>query len=118
MQSLKSNKRNIYYALYLGVSDITKDGYKTGEKTKNYSEPVPFLCNVSPAKGTAETEQFGINDDYDRTIVTTDMSCPIDTDSILWIGTSSASEPYNYRVVRRADSINSLLFAIKEVSKR
>ena len=117
MQSLMSNQRTIYYALYLGMSDITRDGYKTGEKKKNYADPVAFPCNVSPARSPADAEPFGINTDYDRTIVTCDLTCPITEDTILWLGTSSVSEPYNYKVVRRAESLNGLLFAIKEVSK-
>ena len=116
MQSLNSNKQTIHYALYLGVSDIYNGGYKTGEKTKSYATPVEFRCNVSPARGVADTDPFGIATDYDRTMVTCDMSCPIAEDTILWLGTST-SEPYNYKVVRRAESINGLLFAIKEVSK-
>lgn len=116
MQSLMSNQRTIYYALYLGVTDITSDGYKTGEKKKDYSAPSAFACNVSPARSPADTEPFGINTDYDRTIVTCDMTCPITEDTILWIGIPT-TQPYNYKVVRRAESINGLLFAIKEVSK-
>lgn len=116
MLSLDQNKQTIYYALYTGMTDRIKDGMKTGGKDKTYTEPVAFRCNVSPARGLSEEEQFGINADYDRTIVTTQMDCPIQEDSILWVGIPT-SEAYNYRVVRRAESINSLVFAIKKVSK-
>lgn len=116
MQSLMSNHRTVYYALYTGMTDITRDGYKTGEKRKTYSDPVAFPCNVSPARNPADTEPFGISTDYDRTIVTCDMNCPIAEDSILWVGVP-VTEPYNYKVVRRAESLNGLLFAIKEVTK-
>lgn len=116
MLSLTQNKQTIYYALYEGMVDRIKDGLKTGGKDKSYSEPVAFRCNVSPARGVADEEQFGINTDYDRTIVTSVMDCPIQEDSILWVGIST-SQAYNYRVVRKAESLNSIVYAIKEVSK-
>ncbi len=116
MQSLLANQQTIYYALYEGMTDIVKDGLKTGSKQKTYSLPVAFRCNVSPARGSAEEEQFGINTDYDRSIVTSKMDCPIQEDSILWVGIPT-TDPHNYRVVRRAVSLNSITFAIKEVNK-
>lgn len=116
MLSLCSNMQTIYYALYEGMEDIVKDGLKTGSKSKVYSDPVAFKCNVSPARGMADTEQFGISTDYDRTITTSDLNCPIEEDTILWVGVPT-TQAHNYKVVRRAQSINSVLFAIKEVSK-
>jgi hypothetical protein len=116
MLSLTQNKQTIYYALYENRTDIIKDGLKTGSKEKTYSDPVAFRCNVSPARGVADEEQFGINTDYDRTIVTTVMDCPIQEDSILWVGIPT-TEAHNYRVIRKAVSLNSIVYAIKEVSK-
>lgn len=108
--------QTIHYAMFEGMADIVRDGLKTGGKQKTYSEPVAFKCNVSPARGNADEEQFGISTDYDRTITTCDLTCPIDENSVLWVGITT-DKPHNYKVVRRAQSINSVLFAIKEVSK-
>lgn len=122
MQSLSANKRKLYYALFVSSTDkVDSQGYKTGGKEKTYTEPVELWANVSAARGTAETEQFGINDNYDRTITTTDLTLPIQEDTILWIGIEpldgqSHPVPHNYKVVRVARSVNSITYAIRKVS--
>lgn len=121
MRTLAINKQTIYYSLYNGKEDVIIDGHRTGEKRNSYSSPVKARMNVSAAKGTADTEQFGITDEYTKTIVTDDMACPIDTDSILWIGIApdvngeSGAVKHNYKVVRVAKSINSITYAVAEV---
>ena len=115
MQSLALNKQKIYYALFTGMTDaVDSQGYKTGEKVKTYADPVELKINISPSRGTADTEQFGINLDYDRTMVTADMHCPIAEDTIVWFGVP-ATEPHNYVVKAVARSLNSIVYAIKEV---
>ena len=122
MTSLDLNKQKIWYSLYSGVTDIyDTNGDKTGEKEKVYYNPVPARMNVSAARGSAEVEAFGISEDYDRIITTSNVNCPIAEDTILWIGvtpgSTASSIPYNYRVVKVAKSINSVLYAVKEVRK-
>jgi hypothetical protein len=116
MMCLTQNKQKFWYALFKEISDVTDSaGYKTGEKAKVYYAPVEMDANISAARGSSEVEQFGINENYNRTIVTDWMDCPIDTDSKLWIGVP-VSSPYNYRVVRIAKSLNSITYAISEVN--
>ena len=50
-----------------------------------YSNPVLFDFETSAGKGTAQTEVFGSNVDFSRTISTTNMSIPIDELSLIWI---------------------------------
>lgn len=117
MMCLAQNKQQLYYALYQGKTQkIDAQGNKTGQWNTTYSEPVEIWMNISAARGTADVEQFGINDSYSRTLATDDVNCPIETDSILWIGKDPSSDPYNYRVVRVAKSLNSITYAIQEVS--
>jgi len=116
MRELERNKQRIYYALYTGKVDaVDANGYKTGEKTKSYSDPVPFRINVSPARGNADREIFGIELSYIRTMTTDKLDCPIDVDTILWVGRDT-SEPHNYIVVRKAQSLNDIVYAIREVT--
>lgn len=118
MRALQRNKQTFYYALYLGATEsVDEDGYYTGEMTSSYSTPVEARANISPARGEADVELFGITEQYTKTIVTTDMNCPIDTTSQLWIGIP-ITEPYNYVVVRVAKSLNSITYAIREVSAK
>ena len=117
MQSLNSNQQTMFYALLVGTADaVDANGKKTGGKTKLYADPVEFRANVSAARGLAETEQFGINDDYERTIVTNDLDLPITEDTVLWIGICPTYGKHNYKVVRIARSVNSVTYAIKKVS--
>ena len=119
MLCLNRNKQAVWYALYKGVTDVTdSNGYKTGEKTKSYETPVKIMVNVSASKGSAITEGFGVNEDYDRTIVTNDMTCPISETTRLWVDadpTKTVPDPYDYKVMRVAKSLNSITYAIKQV---
>lgn len=115
MREMEINKQKIYYALYNGMTDsVDASGYKTGEKEKSYSDPVPFRINVSPARGNAERDGFGIDLNYSKTMSTADMDCTIAEDSILWIGVEP-TEPHNYYVVRKAVGLNDIVYAIREV---
>lgn len=89
-------------------------GNQTGEYRITYAEPKPLMVNVSAARGTIDVDQFGSNANYSRTIVTDDVECPIDANSILWIGIP-VTKPHNYVVVSVARSINSVTYAIREV---
>ena len=116
MRELEINKRNIWYATFKGYTDaVDKAGYKTGEKTKTYSDPVAIRINVSPARGNANLEIFGIDCNYSRTMTTADLECPIQEDTILWIGIPS-TDPPNYVVVRKAVSLHDIVYAIREVT--
>ena len=125
MRSLARNKQKIYYALYKGKTEIVDDyGNKTGEYDVSYDTPVEFDINVSAARGTADVDPFGINANYTKVMVTNDLSCPIDEYTALWIGITptvmegevEVAVPHNYVCVKRAPSINSISFAIREVS--
>ena len=116
MRSLDRNKQKIFYALYEGKEDIRDElGNLIGEPVLRYGNPVEYFINVSAARGTADVDLFGINTNYTKTMVTNDLSCPIDETTRLWInrGTDKA---HNYVVVSVARSINSITYAIKEVS--
>lgn len=116
MRSLVRNKQKIYYSLYERSEPIRDEwGNITGESTLDYAQPVPYFINVSAARGTADVEQFGINTNYTKTMVTNDLSCPITETTRLWINRET-DKPHNYVVVSVAKSINSVTYAIKEVS--
>lgn len=121
MVSLAENRQTVYYAELLGYTDVLDDdGYKTGEKEKSYSEPQPFLIYVSPSRGDAAWMPFGISHEYTNVMSTCDRDCPITETSVLWIGKSPRDgegnvTDFNYTVERRAEGLNSILYAIKRV---
>lgn len=123
MRTLERNKQTIYYALYEDKTPIEDEyGNETGEYTLVYSEPKEFMLNVSSARGESYTRHFGDYVDYDKVMVTTDLSVPITETSLLWIDTLPVIEdgenaiPHDYIVKKVARSLNSISYVISKVS--
>lgn len=122
MRTLKRNEQLFYYSLYKERAQLTdSDGNYTGEYGITYSDPVPMRANISPARGTAQTEQFGTGIDYDKVIVTCDMTCPIDENTVLFVDKAPAKNAsgeyvYDYVVTKIAKSLNSISIAIKKAA--
>lgn len=118
MRSLERNKQKFYYALYQGVTEATdSNGDYTGEQTITYGTPTAMYANIAPANGTAIIEQFGVDSRYTRLISTTDMGCPLDLQSVLWIDTTDTTAPPGFKVVGIRRSINSLVIIISEIHR-
>ena len=116
MRSLNRNKRTIYYALRTGDEvNLDEYGNETGETTPQYGDAVMLQCNISAASGQEAVEAFGSFTGYVRTMCVADNTCPIEEDSAVWFGVEP-TEPYNYIVVRKADSKNGILYALQEVT--
>ena len=119
MLCLDQNKQTVYYALYSSKTELTDSyGNKTGEYTVTRTAPTKARMNVSAARGTADFEEFGINDSYSRRIATDDMTTAFDTNTVWWIDKTpnEAGTDFNYVTVRVAKSLNSVTIAIKEAS--
>ena len=169
MRGLKRNMREFWYCLYksdripgdtssagnaiTGITAVEDDeqnvnyiiddyGNENGETIPQYADAVKMYANISPATGQNQVEQFGNLDSYDKVIVTCDMSCPIDEDTVLFIdkepeytevrtnevtesqalfGEDEVTEKtyripkYNYIVKRVARSLNSISIAVRKV---
>ena len=131
MRCMIRHKTKVWYAGYVSDAPILdSSNYDTGEKTVTYGNPVGIEAHVSPARGSAETEQFGDQVDYDRVIVVDDPNIGITEQSILWIETAPSIEtngslsltedgdpvtPWDYVVVRVARSQNFAQVAVKKV---
>lgn len=143
VNSLKRNKQTFYYCLFDEKIPIVDEyGNETSEYILTYHEPVTMTANISPATGYSQTEQFGNLDNYDKVIVTTDMDCPIDESSVLFLdkdveygeavtidyvpsetvlGNNEANPVtvqvplYDYIVRRVAKSLNSISIAVRKV---
>lgn len=143
MRALNRNKRSFWYCLFEEkISKVDEYGNDTGEYIVRYGTPTKMSANISPASGYAQTEQFGNLDNYDKVIVTDWMECPIDENSVLFIGkepeysdaetidyrprdtvlgddeaiTVTVEVPvYNYTVRRIAKSLNNISIAVRKV---
>lgn len=118
MRSLNRNKRTIYYALHTGEeTNLDEYGNETGESTPTYGEPIALECNISASTGAEAIQAFGSFTGYSRTICVADRNCPIDENSVVWFGREPIDNtPYNYIVVRKADSKNGTLYMLQEVT--
>ena len=124
MKALYRNKQTFWYANIIDKLPIIDEntGYETGETYIGYTAPVKADANISAARGTADLDAFGINANYSKTIVTDNLTLPIDKSTILWINKEpdengeAGDIKHDYVVVAVARSLNSLTIAIKEVS--
>lgn len=115
MKLLRRNLRSIWYRLFQGqTAQMDADGFETGETTVSYSDPISLLCSVSPASGDILADTFGTVETYDKVIITDDLSCPIDENSILFVD-ADTSGTHDYVVKRVAKSLNFIAYAVSKV---
>lgn len=116
MIDMPINQRLIYYASQTGVETLyDEDGYETGETKPTYDEPKELWINVSAAAGRAQYIAFGHFSQYTRTLITSDTQCPIKLYDAIWLNVDPTDGP-NYTVVRVADGLDSIMYAIQEVA--
>ncbi|MBR1750439.1 MAG: hypothetical protein IJ740_06070 [Ruminococcus sp.] len=116
MRDLKRNSTAVYYKNFIRAGDYKDEyGNKTGTPVRVYGEMKSCEMSVSGSKGSADSQAFGIDLDYDRTLSTADMSCEIDEYSILWLDGADLDKEHNYIVKKRSATKNQLLFAVKQV---
>lgn len=112
-------KQTIYYCLYEGKQPNIVEGKMKGY-IPIYSKPHEFRIHVGPARGTADTDMFGITLDYDKPMVTNWKECPIDENSVLFVDKEPEFDGdtplYDYVVKQVAKSKNYITYAIKKVT--
>lgn len=122
MKTLNRNKSPFWYLLY-DCKVPVKDEYgnETGEELVVYKPAVAMNANISAATGSAQVEQFGNFAGYDKVIVTDDLGCPIDENTVLFIDKDPQYDEdgkplYDYMVKRVAKSLNSISYAVSKVT--
>ena len=113
MRDLVRNRQTILYALQVFTEG--KDRYGNPSMEQSYTTPLPFSINVSADKGDIATQPFGADIQYDRTMITHDLSCPIDEHSRLWVDGRAESKSHNYVVTAVSRSLNCVKYAIRKV---
>jgi len=138
MRGLKRNQNTLYYQLYsenipiyetdldgnIVTDPVTGEPLLTGETKVGYTDPVEFRANVSAARGEAQSDPFGVDLSYDKTMVSCDMGLPIDELSVLFVDKKpefdaggNLANTADYKVVKVAKSLNSTLYAIKKITE-
>lgn len=134
MRQLRKNKRQLYYANYLGVVDETQ-GYteidgemiavKVGTK-KAYSEPIRFEANLGINNGTTDQSEYGLEvGDYNAVISADKGALPLSEQSLIWHKSKPETdadghvvpESADYRVVAIKTSLNEERFILKARDK-
>lgn len=145
MRILERNKQDLWYANPSGSATYNTDtnGLKTGEKTIPYGTPVKARMSMAissgannlGSQGMATVEPFGLVTGYTHRAVTEDISCPMSELSHVWFGIlpthieevtqtingqtvtveKEVANPHNFVVVRKAKSLNHLIYYLKEV---
>ena len=144
MRILERNKKVLWYANRASDSYVVdSNGLKTGEKTQTYNTPVKVRMSMAissgannlGSQGIAELEPYGIVTGYTARAVTEDLNCPMEEQSRVWYGilpthteqrtqtvngetvtvNVEVPNPHNYTVVRKAKSLNHLIYYLKEV---
>lgn len=138
MQGLKRNQKTLYYQLYAGmvpvyetdldgnivIDPVTGEPLLTGDFKVGYADPVEFRASISAARGEAQTDPFGVDTQYDKTVCSCDMDLPIDELSVLFVDkkpefddNGNLTNTADYKVVKVGKSLNSLLYAIKKITE-
>lgn len=118
MRNLQRNARTLHYASILGTEPVLDEyGNDTLEVTTLFSSPAPLKYNVSANVGQEAVAVFGPQTEYSRTVAITGTTCPLSEGSRVWFGVPVTGS-HNYVVVKVADSKNSFLVALREVSSR
>lgn len=140
MRSLKKNQQKLWYSTYSNQITIYErdsdeniiydeiDGEKIPRiiaERAGYNNPVSFYANISAAKGTSDSEVFGVSLDYTKAISTSDMTLPINETSLIWFETEPKynadgtvdSSSADYSVIAVAESLNNVVYAIKKRAK-
>ena len=144
MRTLARNRQEIWYATHKAESYVVDtNGLKTGEKEQTYNTPVKTRMSMAissgannlGSQGMVTLDPYGITTAYTHRAVTEDMNCSMDEESIVWFGiepTRTVTEsrvvngetvtvetevpvPHNFTVVRKAKSLNHLIYYLKEV---
>jgi hypothetical protein len=99
-----------------------KDGNYT-EEVYTYSDPVERMGVITAANGEAVTQLFGANERYDKVITLNQGENYLAIGSVLWVdtmpeidGQGKTATPYDYIVVKVAESLNFVNVAIRKVN--
>ena len=84
MRTLDRNKRKFYYCLHTAKTKIYDEDHNfTGDYTPSYAEAVIAYGNISAASGSTDTEQFGTDISYDKTVCLQGTDWPINENTVL-----------------------------------
>lgn len=124
MRTMIRNRRTFYYASLVSEEmGKDSDGNYT-EEVYTYSDPVRKTGVITAANGEAVTQLFGANERYDKVITLNLGENILAIGSVLWVDTmpvidektGKTDTPYDYIVIKVAESLNFVNVAIRKVN--
>jgi hypothetical protein len=126
MRTAEINKQTIWYANQTSlVANTDVSDNETGEFSPGYSDPVEIALNISPARGKAILDQFGVNVNYDKKMVAdSDLELPFEVGkTVFWVDVvpviesgGSTNTPHDMVLAAYPGiSINGAMYAVKYV---
>lgn len=116
MRLMQRNLQTVYYCLYQGKQAVLDNGMDSGAKEGVYAAPVAMECYLTPVVGgEARPEPFGAIQTYQYTMITDDLSCPIDEHTLLYVYAEPASNDAsgaNASVIRVSRSLDTIEYAV------
>lgn len=131
MRTMTRNRRVFYQASLVEVTMAQDTDGNYTEDAYTYSDPVKCEGVITAANGEAVTQLFGANERYDKVITLNLGEDYLEIGSVLWVdrvisldeqGHLAKDEngdvltPYDYIVVKVANSLNFVNVAIRKVN--
>ena len=115
MRTMTRNRQKFYYQNFVSKTPITdSSGYETGEESLTYTAKTEAYVNISGASTNAFRQWYGIDVNYDRTIVP-EFGLNVTEESRLWIDNLTADEP-DYIVVRISKTLNETILYVRKIA--
>lgn len=114
MKLLERDKREFWYANYVGRTMLYNGNNPTGERSTEYAEPVQAYGTFSVPNGAATAREFGTYIDYDYVIHMDGPSCPFDENAAIWLDHSPDEDP-DFKVTRIAEPRTYVAVAIRQL---
>ena len=99
MKALRRNKRPVYYAMYEGVTEQTRDGLYTGGREKHYGDATLLMMDVGASRtaygfvsSVVQMDYFGLDKPYSKVALCDDIDCPITEETIIWLDMGKLNE--------------------------
>ena len=123
MRSMTRNRQVFYEASLTSVAMGTDTDGNYTEEVYTYSNPAEHTGVITAANGEAVTQLFGANERYDKVITLNQGENYLAIGSVLWVDTmptldkqGKTTTPYDYIVVKVAESLNFVSVAIRKVN--
>lgn len=122
MRLVRRNLKTVYYCLLDHKEKVLDDdGNWTGEWKYIYAQPVATQMVCAPSRGYLHADYYGRLDSWERTVVSADMSLPIDVSTMIYLDKEPEFDDdgnptnFNYSVRRVAPALNTILYSLMEV---